>query len=92
MPTQLARANGNGTLNASGTHARAVVLVDIADILAAVGIGAAEKRAQALSRLLAELHTAVVNDARTDAAIDQQVADATARAAAEKAARPTGGL
>lgn len=92
MATQLNRANSNGTNNAAGTYAKVTVLVDIADILAAAGIGAAEKRAQALHRLLAEFSTAVTNDARDTAAINQQIADATARAAAEIASKPTGTL
>ncbi len=99
MPTTIARGNTAGKADLTtavtaltASKAAVLVVVDIADILAAVGLSAEEKRAQALHRLLPELHAAVVNDARTDAAIDQQVADATARAAAEKAARPSGGL
>jgi hypothetical protein len=76
----------------TGTMAGVLVSVDISDIVAAQGLTAAEKRAQSLRRLLAEFARSVESDARTDAAINQQIADAQARAAAELAARPAGSL
>lgn len=99
MPTIAERgtAGGKTSLTAAVTaltasKAAVLVTVDVADILAAVGLSAAEKRGQALRRLLEELYLAVDTDTRPDATIDQQVTDATARAAKEKAARPTGTL
>lgn len=99
MPTLAERgtAGGKTALSSAVTaltasKAVALVSVDIADILAAVGLTAAEKRGQALRRLLEELHLAVDTDTRPDATIDQQVTEATARVAKEKAARPSGTL
>ena len=92
MATALARSNSDGSANPSGQYARAVVVVPIADILTAPGLTNAEKRGRALLRLVAELSAAVANDGRTDAEIDQQVTDAQAKAAADKASKPRGGL
>lgn len=99
MPSVAERGNAAGktslanAVNAlTASKAAVLVSVDITDIIAAVGISNAEKRAQALQRLIDEFARAVTNDARTDAAINQQVTDAQARAAAEIASRPTGGL
>lgn len=96
MATQLARANQDGTLNPSGAFARAVVLVNVSDIIASAGISNAEKRAQALTRLLAELSLGIANDAKADAAIDAEAAAASAAAATDatlrKAAKPAGTL
>lgn len=99
MPTLAERGNvgGKTALSAALTaltasKAVALVSVDITDILAAVGLTAAEKRGQALRRLLEELQLAVDTDTRPDATIDRQVTEATARAAREKAARPGGSL
>jgi coenzyme F420-reducing hydrogenase delta subunit len=99
MPVATGRGNPAGktaliaAVNATtGADGVVLVSVNIADILAAVGISPAEKRAQAMRRLVDELTLAVTNDARTNAEIDQQIADATARAARERDSRPTGSL
>lgn len=86
------RANSNGSLNANGTFGRVVVLVDIGDILAMVGVPNGEKRRLALKRALEEFQRSFDADGLSDATINQQVTDAQSRAAAQIAARPTGTL
>lgn len=82
--------------NRTGTNAVVTITTDVADILAAVGISNAEKKAQAMRRVLDELTIAVANHARPDNEIDAEAtrlaADATADAARKKAVKPTGTL
>lgn len=96
MAVQLDRALSNGTTSASGTYARAVVLVDISSILNAVGLSAAEKRGQAKQALWDEFNRGLANDGRTDAEIDAAATVTTTQATADatriKAAKPTGTL
>ncbi len=87
MPVALSRSGGTATVT---------ITVNVADIVAAVGISAAEKKAQAIQRAAAELSSAIVASGQTDAEIDAQVAalkaQADTEAAARKVARPTGTL
>lgn len=92
MSVALNRANANGTVNANGTFGRAVVLVDIQDILDTTGITGAEKRRLGVQRLLDEMRKAAEAYFRDDADLQGEADAAQNRANAIIAARPTGDL
>lgn len=75
-----------------GSNVVVTVTTDITDILALVGVSAAEKKVKALERAAAEFQRSLEAHRTTDAVLDARVTDATAAVAALKAARPTGNL
>lgn len=80
------------TLSRSGQVATITITVNVADIIAAVGLSASERRAQVMNRALGELSDSVRVDPHTDAEIDASVAARTEEANRMKATRATGGL
>lgn len=80
------------SMSRSGGTLTVTVTVDIADIVAAVGIPNAEKRASAMQRALNHLSDSVRAGSRTDSELDQQTTAAAAEATRLKAARAGGTL
>lgn len=80
------------SISRTGGTLTVTIAIDVSDIIAAVGIPASEKKAQALQRCLNELSLSYEAHSLTDAAIDARVTAQTANATKLKAARPTGNL
>jgi hypothetical protein len=78
------------SMSRTGGTLTVTVTVDVSDLVAAVGISNADKKAQAMRRALDQLAAGVRALGLSDADLDQQAADASTLAASLKAARPSG--
>ena len=76
----------------TANHAIVLVVVDVTDILALVGVSKPEIKQRCLARVLAELQRSIETSQQTDATLDQRVTDLQAQVAILKSARHTGSL